>query len=134
MQVIEATVGNPVDVRLRISVAATLFERIRGLLGRPSPKRGEGLLIRKCKTVHTIGMAYPIDVVYLDRDWCVVGVAHSVRPGCVRAPTPPRRSGVVQVLELADREAAWIGLMPGSRLRTTFGESSSANNDTWSRA
>lgn len=113
-----ATIVDASRAPLRIRVADTWPRRVRGLLGRASPKAGEGLLITRCKSVHTLGMAYPIDIVYLDRDWRIVGVVHSVRPGCFRVATPPRRSGVTQVLELGDREAARLGLQTGMRLQS----------------
>ncbi|MGH8159365.1 MAG: DUF192 domain-containing protein [Rhodanobacter sp.] len=110
-----AIVGNT-DQLLHITVADTWLLRFRGLLGRPSPATSEGLLITRCKAVHTLGMAYPIDVVYLDRDYRVVAVAHSIRQGCFKVPSPSRRTGVTQVLELADREASRLGLQPGVQL------------------
>jgi uncharacterized membrane protein (UPF0127 family) len=53
------------------------WSRLRGLLARP-PLAADGsqaLLITPCASVHTVGMRYPLDLVYLDRagmvvDWC----------------------------------------------------------------
>jgi uncharacterized membrane protein (UPF0127 family) len=42
------------------------WDRLRGLLGRPRLQAGEGLLIDPCPSVHTIGMGYPLDLVFLD--------------------------------------------------------------------
>jgi uncharacterized membrane protein (UPF0127 family) len=41
--------------------------RRRGLLGRTELREGEGLWIVPCESVHTIGMRFAIDLVYLDR-------------------------------------------------------------------
>lgn len=101
---------------LGISVANTWPLRFRGLLKRPAPGRHEALLITRCTAVHTLGMAYPIDIVFLDRRWRVVGIVHRVPPGRWKVAAQ-RRSGAVQVLEMRDGEAQALGLRPGQRLR-----------------
>jgi uncharacterized protein len=50
----------------RVRVADTFFSRLIGLLGRRSLKEGEGLWIKPCNGVHTVGMRFPFDVVFLD--------------------------------------------------------------------
>jgi uncharacterized protein len=64
----------------RVDVAATPWGRLRGLLGRPLLQAGEGLLIVPCQSVHMLGMAYPIDVVYLDPAAVVLKVVRGLRP------------------------------------------------------
>ena len=49
-----------------VSVADTHFARLRGLLGRRRLRSDEGLWVVPCQGVHTIGVLFPIDVVYLD--------------------------------------------------------------------
>jgi uncharacterized protein len=61
-------------------VAASPWRRMRGLLRRPPLSPGQGLLIRPCQGVHTLGMAYPIDVVHLDRELVVRKVLHGLGP------------------------------------------------------
>ena len=48
-------------------VADTSAKRRKGLLGRDSLPTGHGLWIVPCESVHTCGMRFPIDVLYLDR-------------------------------------------------------------------
>ena len=51
---------------MHVRLAATPLARLRGLLGRPpSPVP---LLIVPARSVHTVGMRRPIDVVFLDDD------------------------------------------------------------------
>ena len=66
----------------RLRVAATHYDRLRGLMGTaPSAfQEGSGLWIVPCHGVHTIAMRYPIDVLYLDRDSVVIRIEDSVRP------------------------------------------------------
>jgi uncharacterized membrane protein (UPF0127 family) len=56
--------------------ARTLAERSKGLIGSPPPTAGQALVIEPGKQVHTFRMSYPIDVIFVDRDW---KVRHVVR-------------------------------------------------------
>lgn len=47
--------------------AATSRERCKGLLGVSGLEAGQGLWILPCNSIHTFGMSFAIDVVYLDR-------------------------------------------------------------------
>lgn len=94
-----------------ILVAESMFARMRGLLGRPALRSGEGMLLRSCNLIHTFGMRYPIDVVFLRRDGGVVEVASLVKPR--------RARGHIQaqcVLELAAGEAVRCGIARGLTL------------------
>lgn len=64
----------------RIAVADGSWTRLRGLLGRPEPRKGEGLLIIPSRGVHMFGMRYALDVVLLDREGQVVGLYPELRP------------------------------------------------------
>lgn len=55
------------------------WERLRGLLGTHEPP-AQGLYITPCSSVHTMGMRYPIDLVFLARDGRVLRVAEAVPP------------------------------------------------------
>ena len=63
--------------------------RNKGLLGRDGLSSGEGLWIVPCEAVHTFGMRFPIDLVYIDRKKVVRKVRSNVRPwrlsGCLSA-------------------------------------------------
>jgi uncharacterized membrane protein (UPF0127 family) len=50
-----------------IEVADIGRKRRKGLLGRKQLAPGGGLWIVPCESVHTIGMQFPIDLVYLDK-------------------------------------------------------------------
>jgi uncharacterized protein len=62
----------------RVPVAVTLLSRLLGLaLLRPG-RAGEGLLIPRCRSVHTFGMRFAIDVVFLDRGRAPIAVRRAV--------------------------------------------------------
>src|ERR687894_791859 len=95
----------------RCVVADTPTSRLRGLLGRSELRPGEGLLLRPASAIHTCFMRFPIDAVFLDRDWRVVGISGDVRPW--RAASS---RGAKAVLELAAGESARLRLAPGDQL------------------
>ena len=51
----------------QVEVADHGAKRSKGLLGRNGLDPGEGLWIVPCEAVHTFGMRFPIDLVYIDR-------------------------------------------------------------------
>lgn len=56
------------------------LERARGLLGRPALSSDEALWIEPCNSIHTFGMTYPIDVIFLDRSGKVLRVVDELKP------------------------------------------------------
>ena len=95
----------------RCVVADSPVSRMRGLLGRGELRPGEGLLLRPASAIHTWFMRFPIDAVFLDRDWRVVGIADDIRPWRARS-----RRGAKAVLELAAGESSRRGLALGDQL------------------
>lgn len=95
------------------SAALRWCSRLRGLLFRaPLAADGsEALLIRPCGSVHTIGMDYALDVVFLDRQGQVLDVRERVPPGrfCVGR-------GAHAVVELHHGAARRLGITRGDRL------------------
>ena len=63
-----------------IKVAVTFFTRLVGLLTTPNLPTGAGLVIKPCSSVHTLGMRYPIDVVFVDASDTVVKVVDRLKP------------------------------------------------------
>ena len=69
------------ELGTRIGIANTWLTRLRGMLGRPAPRPGDGLLLTPCSSVHMYGMRYPLDVVFLDAGGAVVALYPSLQPG-----------------------------------------------------
>ncbi len=91
--------------------ARSMTQRMRGLIGRRL-EAGQGLLLRRCGSVHTNFMGYPIDVVYLSRDGEIVKLVRALRPW--RFSWGGRHAA--ETLELACGEAERLGLATGERL------------------
>ena len=96
----------------RAAIAETPGSRRRGLLGTDSLRDGEGLLILPCRQVHTFGMRYPIDIVFVDASWTVRRISHCVRPGRISAVVMSSRA----VLELPAARAEETGTQKGDAL------------------
>lgn len=84
--------------------------RMRGLLGRATLPEGCGILLRG-RQVHTIGMRFAIDAVYLSEDFVVVRVV----------TLPPGRLGPFErrarrVLEIGAGESQRLGIHEGMPL------------------
>jgi uncharacterized membrane protein (UPF0127 family) len=95
-----------------VELATTAWHRARGLLGRRALEPARALWLAPCRSIHTVGMRFPIDVVYLDRDWRVVAIREQVVP--YRLTWGGWRS--YGVLEFAAGEAARLQLTSGQRL------------------
>src|SRR5437762_7512912 len=60
--------------------ANTVLKRMVGLLNRGQFDKGEGLLLDRCYGIHTVGMRFPIDVLFLDKNLCVIRAVKSLPP------------------------------------------------------
>jgi uncharacterized protein len=83
-----------------VEIRSDMLGRLRGWLFQKAPTSGTGLYLKKCMGVHTLGMFYPIDAVYIDRhgkilkcltlqpfglgpiDWHTYGVLELVKGSC----------------------------------------------------
>ena len=89
---------------MRIEIASTRRERMRGLRGREALAPDEALLIPNCRSVHTFGMRFPIKVVFLDRGLRAVEVIE-MRPNRVARP----RFRARHIFECSVNAEIWIG-------------------------
>ena len=68
------------DLASNVVLAKGFFKRMKGLLLKKGMMKGEALLIAPCKGVHTIGMRFSIDVVFLNKNNEVIALRKSLRP------------------------------------------------------
>lgn len=81
MKMISSRTQSPVVEDLRI--AKTIFSRMKGLLFTDQLAPGHGLWLVPCNSIHSIGMRYSIDVIYLDKKNKIVRLTHELRPNRV---------------------------------------------------
>ena len=106
-----------VSLATGLAVADTHWTRLVGLLslGVGEFISGSGLWIVPCHGVHTLGMRFPIDAIYLDRDLTVIHVQSGLRPWRVA----PVRGEAASVLELPCHTAVETGTSVGDRIEIT---------------
>lgn len=95
-----------------LMVADSIFTRMKGLLGRDSLPEGSGLWLKPCKGIHTFGMKFAIDIVFLDREKRVVEVMSEIGPNRVTAIY----SNAATVLELPAKTLSGTNLLKGDML------------------
>ncbi len=110
VRIVDRTTGK--ELASRAVVARGVLARLLGLLGRSGLSPGEGMVFRPCKGIHTLGMRFPIDVLYLDGK----GIVLKALPGF-----PPMRLGpylrrAQVVVELPLGAIAGAGTAPGHRI------------------
>lgn len=86
-------------------------ERMLGLLARKKLINDEGLLITPCSSVHTFGMKYTIDVVFLDKELTIVKLVKSLKPWRMAASNTS-----CIVLELVEDSINTLQLTTGQKL------------------
>ena len=100
-----------------LAVADGHWTRFRGLLGLTANdfRNGSGLWILPCHGVHTLGMGFPIDVIYLDEGLKVVHIEQNLRPWRVA----PVRMQATSVIELPSHTVRETGTGVGDRIEIT---------------
>jgi len=101
-------------VATEVSVADTYVSRLIGLLGKTKHwlRPGRGLWIVPSHGVHTIGMLFSIDLIFLDAQNVIVHVEEVVRPFRVSTINLRTKS----VLELPAHTVVRTGTKVGDRL------------------
>jgi uncharacterized protein len=97
------------EVLASLEVAGSRRARSRGLLGRDGVDGA--LLLRPCRSVHTIGMRFPIDVAFCDDELRVIRVVTMRRHRLSRLVWRSRA-----VIEAEAGAFARWGLRPGDQL------------------
>ena len=105
------TLANDRRVIQKVSKTSNFIERMRGLLGSPPLKDNEGLLITPCSSVHTFGMGYAIDLVFLDKQLTIVKTVSALKPWRIAIS-----NAASMVLELAAHRLDQLQLTNGQQL------------------
>ncbi|MGE3471917.1 MAG: DUF192 domain-containing protein [Vicinamibacterales bacterium] len=90
------------------ALAGDSAARRRGLLGRDGLAAAEALIVAPTQAVHTFGMRFAIDVVFVDRLGRVLSVARDVPPRRVRGAW-----GAFAAIELPAGRCRTVGISPG---------------------
>ncbi len=77
-------------------LADTFLSRARGLMFRKDMNDFDGMIIKPCNSIHTFGMRFSIDVVFMNNKYEVVKVFENLKPYRMTRPY----FSATQVLEL----------------------------------
>ncbi len=95
---------NP-QFQIKIEWANTFFKRLKGLMFRSAIPPDQGVLLYPCSAVHTCFMHFPIDVVYLDENYFVLG-----KETLVPWRIGKQIRGTKKILETAARVTEQLGI------------------------
>lgn len=98
-------------LRMHVCVCESGVERARGLLLRRRPDRHTAYLLEPCSSIHTIGMTYPIDIVFCDASGRILRIQPGVRPWRIA-----RHAGAHTVWELRAGVTEALGWQEGDRI------------------
>ncbi|HEX6460709.1 MAG TPA: DUF192 domain-containing protein [Thermoleophilaceae bacterium] len=107
------------ETGIRMHLAHTWRARLLGLALMRDLHPDHALVIPHCTSVHTFGMRFPIDVVFVDRDWLPIYIEYNVGPRRVLRSRFAR-----SVIEVAAGEAG--RLADGLRLQRALVDGRSA--------
>jgi uncharacterized protein len=63
-----------------IQKADSFIKKMVGLLNRNDLSFDEGLVLEKCNSIHSVGMKFDFDAIYLDNDNKVVRLIENIKP------------------------------------------------------
>jgi uncharacterized membrane protein (UPF0127 family) len=99
---------NPKQMLLQACWARSFWDRMRGLIARPALQAGGAMLISPCSSVHTVGMQYPLDLVFLNASGHAVKLVSGIPPYRVAACP-----GASHVLEMPAGSIETFQIKPG---------------------
>ncbi|MBK6675003.1 MAG: DUF192 domain-containing protein [Proteobacteria bacterium] len=109
--IIQRVEHNRRRLAMHVHICESSIERGRGLLFRRRPDQRTAYLLRRCSAVHTIGMAYALDIVFCNGTGRILRIVRDLRPfRLVRHPE------AAQVWEVASGVAAKWGWRVGDEI------------------
>src|SRR5690349_1799372 len=114
-QLCESSTGRVIVPRLEI--VRSLWAQTIGLLGRKQLPQDTGLWLEPCNSIHTFGMQFAIDVLFLDATGALLRAMPQVRPW--RVCWPVRRARVV--VEIPEGAIAARNIQVGARYQISGG-------------
>ncbi len=96
----------------QLEVAITFWQRLRGLLGRKNLQSDSAVLFPACNAIHTVGMQFSIDCIFLNKKNEVCKTYSSIKPWKFAGPVWAADS----VIELAAGSIERLQIKKGDQL------------------
>lgn len=97
---------------LGVTLADTTFTRLRGLIGKLRLRLNEGMWVVPSRGVHTLGVLFPLDLIYIDENYRVIHLIEYFP----RFRIAPLRIQAASVLELPTHTIYSSQTQPGDQL------------------
>jgi uncharacterized membrane protein (UPF0127 family) len=97
---------------LNVKAADTIFSRLRGFIGRFRLRSDEGIWVVPSQGVHTLGLFFPLDLIYLDENNRVIHLVEYFRSFRIG----PIKTQAESVLELPTHTIYSSQTQPGDQL------------------
>ncbi|MCP3668885.1 MAG: DUF192 domain-containing protein [Gammaproteobacteria bacterium] len=63
-----------------VNKTESITERTKGLLGKQELLENDGIWITPCNSIHTLGMKYALDIIYINRKGVIKKTVSQMRP------------------------------------------------------
>ena len=87
-----------------VEYATGFLMRLKGLLGRSGLDGRSAMIIEHCSSVHTVGMRFALDLIFLDKEWRVISIQRNVKPGKLMV------SGGIRARRVVESQAGGLNL------------------------
>lgn len=104
-----------VTLAASVECAETVWERMKGLLGRDGLGACRAMFLSPCSSIHTFSMRFSLDLIFLSREMVVCRVVQCVNPNRIVV-------GGIKAWGVVEMEAGWFpfdSVKPGDELRLT---------------
>lgn len=96
-------------------LADNFGSRLKGLLGKKGLEKGEALMLVPCNAIHTMGMRFAIDTIFIDKKGAVLKIYPDLRPN----KPGVKVLGAYAVIEITSGAAHDLNIEPGMELKWT---------------
>ncbi|HND84759.1 MAG TPA: DUF192 domain-containing protein [Pseudobdellovibrionaceae bacterium] len=94
-----------------VTLAKSMYARMKGLLGRAHLNTSEGILLQPCSSIHCYFMKFSIDVIMVDKNQRVIGLRKSVQPNEWVPPIPCCESIIETSVGVIDQSGIKLGAL-----------------------
>ncbi len=99
-------------IATHVELADTFIKRAVGLLGHKNLEKENCMWFDECRSIHTFGMRFSLDVIFVDKNMIVKKVFYNVKPGRITLPVWSARAA----FEFTAGSLSSHNIQPGDQL------------------